>query len=650
MNSKRTSIRNCFVWRGRRLHALDTRSLSALPERQRAKRFIEMAQFLGEKAHYKRCEFVFEELLTLISHFEDAELRFQTALSSFEGFFGDTFLRKTLSKKTDLKKLAFLALTVLAHFAEIHKSAFARCVHFVELHLAEFRSVSTTIWGKLLEKASALENWTYVEYDPNGYQLWSVQGRSSILGLLAQDFAGVADREWVDTFWQLLKKQVFLFPPGQDRERALKSLVRGLLRYHRGNEAWCSTCIQEILEKADAIEDDASHVYLSVFNGFLEQGALPRALAAAHRIHKTAFRDQAFFQLAEAWCQRGNAEQAVQMLYEIDEYEARGEAALSISLASCVVQDPTACSRLCQIVSVLPGVTQQVLQQIASHPDLPGEAREAILIHAPDEILGRYARQERLAQLERVKTYLPRDVYLEEKRALFGLSGDFEQLLPNEELSGLHYDIVIDRPHCYGDGLYLTPAEHVQKNHFGDEVAGSQFTAWESFELLWVEIYNRVQQECSEEEGVQVIELSFPIDVGVTGVVPIEKVLPEALAIELRNGQPSLYCIGHDMRQPTRSMTVVLGPSFVTADEISGYPGHDISLMLYTIYPGKPAEPFPACEKKEFPFLRKALGSAIALLMERKVEEAKSFLYETYSALEGSDESARYWSQNILIH
>lgn len=596
----------------------------------------------------------FESILSMLRSFRTEEHTQEAVSIVFEQFLGHERLRPELAHVSSLKHLVIQLLAIGVTNSKEFRATFSRRVLFAQRMIRGAYTIVPDAWKELLDACQTLDAWTHTELDLQDEVRWTIMPLSVLLGWIGFDFSKAHNRGWVQRFFHTLCEALFQLPAGNEREEAIRSVVQGLVESFQGNERETIAWIKFILEHAERVESNTSRIYEGLFLGFLEHGDLHRAATAAVQISLSALRDQAHRRLVQAWVEKEQPQQALDALYEINDAAIRGEVLLFLSSTPTVLRDPMSCAMLFRAAASLPTWTQDVLRNVVSHPAFPKEAQEAILATAPFQPLGLSARNERLAELERLKSYIPEEVYIQERRNLFGLT-DWKSSLPSPEelvspMPNASNKVVIDRPHRYGDGLYLTPEEHIQTNHFGRDVAGSRFTAWTDFSQMWKEIHQTVEERIQEDEGVQVIELELPMDVGITGVMSLSEAPADHLATEIRNGQPSLFCVAPEVRQPTRTITVVVGPSQIEAYELEGYKGHTLPLVLYTMYPGKPAYPFPRCEKEDYVKLEMSLQAALSLLQSGQFEEARSVLYETYSHMEGSDEAARYWSRNVLIH
>jgi hypothetical protein len=589
---------------------------------------------------------LFEAVIAMLRTFREPAIQQRALQLVFEQFLGFERLRPTLSQVPLTKHLSLMLVSVGVTNEPAFRAGLARRVHFLTTQLRGSFEVVPDSWDECLEACQTIEGWVHEERTLQGDVRWRLSPLAALLGLLARDFCRAHNRGWVQRFFHRLCERLFQLPPGEERELAIRELLHGLISHARGFESETIAWIQHVLQVADSVNSDLSHVYEGMFLGFLGQGDVHRAESSANRILHAEMRDRAFEQLSLAWLQQQQPQQALAALYEMSEHQLRSRMVLRLSTEPLVVTDPVACAMLFRIASSLPAVVDEVLHNVVSHPSFPREAREEIMRLTPQAPLGLFARNERLQQLEQLRAHLPETVYRRERQALLGL-----RLSPETDREDTTMtSISIDRPHRYGDGLYLTSAEHIQKNHFGEHVAGSRFTAWSSFQEMWDDIGATVEEKVTPEEKVQVLALDMPMDVGVTGVMPLEEAPSGALSTEIRNGQPSLYCTAAEVRQPTRTITVVVGPGSIAKGELEGYEGHDLPCVLYTVYPGKPAYPFPRCAKDSYNRLETSLQAAVSLVRAGQVEEAKTVLYEVYSRMEGSEESARYWSQHVLIH
>ena len=598
----------------------------------------------GEQAWVGR---LFEEVVDIVRCFQHDTNRLETSIVLSEQFLGVEQVRPELAEAPFVLHAALLCVLIGMSDQESIRAGLARRLSFIEHQLSRRPDdVVTDTWERLLEALDALKGWSFEERDLRGDVRWKVDCIPSVIGVLGRSFVRSQNDIWVSNYFHQLFEMLLRQPPGASREQATHMLIEGLVQRYdthlQETEGW----MRLVLERAESVGTDASLVYDGAFVGFLTQGKLEDAQRMAARIVLREPRDAAFARLAEAWMSMRQPEESVLSVHEISDPERRGLAALSLCDEACLVQAPVACAMLLKEVSTLPGIAQQALQKIVAHPSLPQEAREAILSFDQSEEINRYAARERLFELNRLRQHLPKALYLKEKRMLLGLT-----TFPDEQESHeMSIEIMFDRPHRYGDGLYLTPREHINTNHFGEEVAGSRFTAWRDFDEMWEEIELSVRERLHDEGGVQVIELELTIDVGLVGVMEIDAVPYDKLAIEERNGQPSLYCHAPEVRLPSRWMTVVIGPSEVAEGALEDYEGHDVPRALYTIYPGPPADPFPRCGKEDHERLRTSLNAAVRLLQSEQVEEAKAVLFETYNKLEGHDDAARFWSRHVLIH
>ena len=210
--------------------------------------------------------------------------------------------------------------------------------------------------------------------------------------------------------------------------------------------------------------------------------------------------------------------------------------------------------------------------------------------------------------------------------------------------------IVTDCLIPYGARHVRSPVEHIDTNHFGPEVAGSRITAWQDFASMWADIESAVLESLEPDTGIRAYQLSFDREIGLEGVLPLSEAPGDKLAVEERNGQPSLYCEAPEARKPTTLLTVVVGPSKVEPGDIEGYAGHDEPFVLFTVYPGAPSQPFPRCPQEKKAWFELQLEHVAFLLKKGEIEEGQKSLLEIYLTLDGEEDWAHYWSQHVLLH
>ncbi len=347
-------------------------------------------------------------------------------------------------------------------------------------------------------------------------------------------------------------------------------------------------------------------------------------------------------------------ESATKDQHEVQNKKLRGEWALSLSRNANVVKHPVACSLLLEATVSLPGIAEEVMRQILEHPAFPVEARQAIF-DSGFELEGEQKEEPPFmpANVKRGPSAKARRGPLAKAKRGPSAKAERDPSAKAERDPSAKAErglsIVVDCLHSYGDGLYLTPREHIQTNHFGSDVAGSRVTAWDDFDEMWEEIAPAVEGLCNNDGSTQVIELEFPEDIGTHGLIRLEQAPPETIGMEFRNGHPSLYCNAEGLQFPTRQLTVVLGPSEIKPGEVSNYQGHNLPCVLYTVYPGEPASPFPTWSTEDLPLLRSSTQASLELLQMGQVEEAKAILFKAYSQLDGTGEAALFWSRHLLL-
>ncbi|TNE48186.1 MAG: hypothetical protein EP343_16370 [Deltaproteobacteria bacterium] len=585
------------------------------------------------------------DVVSLLRGMQRDDLRIPSAHTISRILLGETQLLSDLEGEPHAKARALqLLLPGLSNVEAFRDDLVERLLFFRE-HLLGAEAVEEDVWDDVLEASRSLGQWERSIPSPVSGEEVEVIPHAVILGLLGRDFCQSTNSEWSGRFFQTLLSRLTALSPSPEREWALRQVMMGLSVVAEDEPENIADWMTQVLQISVTTSPDPSLIYEGMFLGFVGNHQLGQASRVALRIPDLRLRDQAFVRLIQEWLRLEKPVEAMSALQEIQDASLRGSEALRLGREAVVVANPVAASVLMEVASRIPFVAQRVLRRIVENPAFPEEARQAILEESPRKPLSFSARRERLLELSLLREHLPEDVYRERRRRLLGLKD--ANANPFQETPGTQ--IVVDCPIAYGEGHYKTPRDHVQHNHFGAKVGGSLVTEWESFDSMWEDIQGEVQQRVQSDGSVQVIELCFPIDIGVTGLIPLESAPPDRLGMESRNGHPSLFCDDNAARKETHQLTVVVGPSEVGADELPGYEGHQHSCVLYTVYPGEPAPPFPSWEEGDLPQLESATAQALQCLQVGDVTKAQEILYTTLVSVSHMEEPSRFWSEHLLV-
>lgn len=615
------------------------------PEHEKARLLFGLAEQLQEHSVRPSEMFgILDDLISVAGSIHNEYIRCLLAFDLSVLLLGEGELLPSMDGVETNKYLAFRLLSLsLSNQPKLRQRLVNRIV-FIRDNLDTSQLIVEASWDELLESSRAVGQWEWEQLDGEGHVLWEMTPIAIILGLVGRDFNKASSSDWSLGFFQRLLERLTALSPSPGREWALKQVMKGLATSPCKDNDTTFKWMTQVLEVSVATSADPSLIYEGMFLGFVGNRELRNASQVALRIPDTQLRDQAFARLSKTWLVEGEPEEAVLALQEIQDSSFRGQVALELSREAAVVSHPAAVCLLMEVASAIPSVAQRVLRRIVEHADFPEQGRRAILEESPRKPMSLSARRERLAELTFLKEHLVEEVFQNRRRELLGLASPSLDRATEDSSR-----IVVDCPHAYGEGHYKTPREHVQHNHFGANVGGSLVLEWDSFDAMWRDIQAEVHLRLPPEGGVHVVSLEFPIDIGVTGLIPLEKAPADQLGLEMRNGHPSLFCKDSNARQPTCQLTVVVGPSSVAPDELADYPGHSYECTLYTVYPGEAAPPFPHWEESQLMRLQIASEKALKLLEQGKVDDAKTILYQTYKAVSNSEPASLFWSSHILV-
>ncbi|MCB9639288.1 MAG: hypothetical protein H6727_10390 [Myxococcales bacterium] len=655
-------------WREKCFFCLLEALQSLADERQRSLGILRFVKGMSEGVLFEAWSFkLFEELFEELSSFREKYRAQESSLFLHEKLLGHEKLHPEWARSERVGTLSLRCL-LLANTNHVElRGRYLKRLRFVWEEIKTPQKIEKEWLEEALKSHDTLEGWEHQEYNLDGVMLWEQSGRAALLRLLVRAFCEHEDISWKREIFGELLERIRRIKKVKERRELMRAMAEMLHRSQEEDEH--EEMLMTLFRETEPFGVDISCVYEGLAWSYLELEELHDAEESIRKVEDPSERDKLYRKTIELYLQWSRPEQAISLLSELFDTKIRGEVALLCARSRAVGEDPLACAMLCEEALIQTEETEQVLTALLQNPFLSPLAkkdflREGLLFQEQEEYLGQLARKERLKELERLKAYLPQEVYRSERKELLGLlekeSIEKEGRLmekpkkEKEKKSGPVQEqegIMLDLPHRYGDHHYISPKDHVEKNHFSRDVGGSVFTLWPSFQDMWDDVEERVLQEVEKRGDAKlwVIDLSFPVEVGLTGVIPLEKAHVEALAVEERNGQPSLFCGHTASKQPTKFVTFVVGESLVSADAIEGYEGHHLSRALYTAYPGQPSFPFPRCERGYAKDLREGLERAIVELKEGRVRQAKKTLLHAYQQLDGEEEWAHYWSEHVLV-
>lgn len=642
-------------------------SLQSMEEEEQARCCVYLAEGISGLNDLKSwVGRIYEKIIEKINLFQAEERILETSLSLHESIFGHEHLKTELTHDPNVALQSLRCLLLMNNNHNKWKGHYARRLFFASKETIKQQVVDPDRWNQGLQAFDQLEDWLHHERNIAGETLWSYSGKMLLIMFLQRDFAGYWDRSWAFRYFEALLERTGQLKERREREDILRIMGMKLWKNPKENEPMISLLFLE----GEKLVKDFSCVYEGIAQCEIEAKEWLQAERTTKMIKDKAAQDRLFKSILQGYIEGSHAEKAVSLLRSFHQREARKEAMMWCATSPVVGENPIACAMLCEEALVELDDAEEVYGEIVKNLGLNKEAKKALAkesIEMKQKEMDARSRKERLQELEFLEKSLPREVYKERRKDLIGLikkegyetsketaaETAIEKKIKNQEQEKpKKQKILVDKPHRYGGDHYCSPKDHIEKNHFSKEVGGSLFTLWSSFESMWADMEEYVEQVIAEEneKEIYIIEKQFPLEVGQSKVIRLKEAPINSVEIEIRNGQACLVCNDRYLQTSTDWMTIIVGKSQIEPDEIEGYSGHTKRLALYSAYPGRPSCPFPRCKtEQEKEELSKALKDIVHLLEKGAREDAQKAMDCAYRKLGDDEQWARYWSEHLLL-